>query len=526
MADTLFGFQRLAELHQIHLVQPLFSRSVLGTIRQREEAHGREVRTWPAQYQPENSFSGHFEFGLKYERLNFEFFSRLFDRLDPEEVAAWVRAEPTGSYARRAGFFYEWFTGRQLPVPDTASNVGYADAIDPDLYLAAREPQRNRRWRINDNLPGPRAFCPMVYLGPDDTRQWLYDVGAGVRKLDDTYGPELLLRSAAWLTFKESRASFAIEREADQEDRVKRFASAIAEFSGRMDDPMSTDNLRTLQKAVLGEGALRIGIRQSPVFIGQTTIRTQLVHYIGPSEPLVDDMLAALRHFEVRTRGANTLARMAAISFGFVYLHPLADGNGRIHRFLVNHLLAADRVVPAGIIVPVSATIAGNVRARAEYDHVLEVVSKPFMRRYADSYRFGELRTCPDGIVTDFEFLETEDARHAWQYLDLSEHTRYLSSVLRQTVEHEMAEEALILRHYENARAAIKNVVEMPDHEADRIIRSLKEGNWAVSGKLRKALPQIFEEGGALYGRHARLIAAVRTAFEEKVSADRFDSEP
>lgn len=40
------------------------------------------------------------------------------------------------------------------------------------------------------------------------------------------------------------------------------------------------------------------------------------------------------------------------MSFAFVYLHPLADGNGRIHRFLVNHLLAVDKVVPANIIVP------------------------------------------------------------------------------------------------------------------------------------------------------------------------------
>lgn len=82
-----------------------------------------------------------------------------------------------------------------------------------------------------------------------------------MQALDDAYGPELL-RSAAWLTFKESRASFAIEHEADKADRVKRFAAAISEFSGRMEDPLASGPLLTLQKAVLGDRALRLGIRQ------------------------------------------------------------------------------------------------------------------------------------------------------------------------------------------------------------------------------------------------------------------------
>lgn len=516
MPDILLGFHRLAELHHIRLVQPLFTCSRLGSVRQREVADGQEIRIWPPQYQPQNTFRGHFEFGLKYERLNFEFFSRLFHCIDPDEVVTWVQDEPTGSYARRAAFFYEWFTGRQLPVGDTAPNVGYVDAMDSSQYLVADQTERIRRWRVNNNLPGLPEFCPLVFLGSQTQQDSIYDVAAGVQQLDDTYGPELLLRSAAWLTFKESRASFAIEHEADKQERVKRFAAAIGAYSGRMSDPMSAEHLLTLQQAVLGEAALRVGIRQSPVFVGESTFSADIVHYIAPSDELVAQMLDALRSLERRTRGANPVVRAAAVSFAFVYLHPLADGNGRIHRFLINHLLAADKVVPANIIVPVSATIAGSARARAEYEQILEVFSRPFMRVYADSYRFGPTRTCPDGVQTNFEFFQVDTAHHAWRYLDLTEHAKYLSGVLRQTVEHEMAQEALMLRQYDEARMAIKNVVEMPDQDADRIIRSLKEGNWCVSNKLRKTLPQIFAESGPLYGRHEQIIAAVRAIFEPK----------
>lgn len=209
MSETLLGFHRVAQQYGIGLVQPLVTRSVLGTARQRGLAEGQETHTWPLQYQPADNFRGHFEFGLKYERLNFEFFSRLFAGPDgakiAAEITAWVQNAPTGSYARRAAFFYEWFTGQTLAAPDTAANVGYVDAIDAKQYLVAQTPERVRRWRVNNNLPGLRDCCPLVYLGHEDERAWLYDVTAGVKALDDAYGPELLLRSAAWLTFKERK---------------------------------------------------------------------------------------------------------------------------------------------------------------------------------------------------------------------------------------------------------------------------------------------------------------------------------
>lgn len=49
-------------------MQPLLVRSRQGAARQREVVDGCALLTRPAQYQPSDSFRGHFEFGLKYER--------------------------------------------------------------------------------------------------------------------------------------------------------------------------------------------------------------------------------------------------------------------------------------------------------------------------------------------------------------------------------------------------------------------------------------------------------------------------
>jgi hypothetical protein len=64
------------------------------------------------------------------------------------------------------------------------------------------------------------------------------------------------------------------------------------------------------------------------------------------------------------------------------------------------------------------------------------------------------------------------------------------------------------------ARAAIKQVLELPNDEADLIIRSLNQSAWTVSNKLRKTLPDIFDEAGQHYALHAHIVAGVREALE------------
>ncbi len=512
MTAAFLGFQKLADRYGISLVQPLLTQSRLGSERRSLMEGHVDHRFWPASYAPQDDLRGHFEFGLKYERMNFEFFSRLFAAIKPEEVEAWVLDAPTGQYARRTGFFYEWFTGRTLDVPDTPQNVPYVDALSSSEYLCASKPQNNKRWKVRNNMPGDVRYCPLVYLGPVAGRNWIYDVAAGVEKLDATYGKDLLVRSAAWLTFKESRASFAIEHEEDKKDRVKRFAAAIQEHSGKMAKPLYLQNLYLLQRSILGENALRLGVRSSPVFVGQTGFK-EVVHYIAPMGPDVMSMLEGLSLFDENIKGCNPVVRAAAVSFAFVYLHPMSDGNGRVHRFLINHLLAEDGATPTHIIIPVSATIAGSAKGLAGYDKTLEGFSRPLMRRYLDEYSFGDEKTYPDGVSSNLEFPASADALHAWRYIDLTEQVHYLSGLLRETVEHEMADEAEALRTNDAARVAIKEVVEMPDADADRIIRSLKNSNWTVSGKLAREWPILFEEGGRLYHLHQELANAVRAVF-------------
>lgn len=506
----LVGFQALCKRYGIELVQPLRVASSIGTVRANHESQGHIEKRYPPSYQPDDTFTGHFAFGLKYEEIHLEFFARLFAATGPEPIESWCQREPFGQYARRTGFLYEWLTGATLNVPDV-TNGGYIDAISAKDYLSRTTVIKNKRWRINDNLPGSPEFCPLVRRTPEVKSALSFDVTTALHDLDDTFGADILLRTASWLTFKESRASFLIEKEADQADRIQRFAHVIAQYCGQIDDPLSDESLHILQRGILGHDALGLGLRRSPVFVGQATMREDIVHYVAPQFDDLPLFMRGLRDFEVATRGAEPLARAGVIAFGFVYIHPMRDGNGRIHRFLINDTLIRDGAIPEGVILPVSSSITSSLDFRVGYDRTLEVFSKRLMRRYATSCRFGDVVTYEDGTPSNFFFTDYIDARFAWRYPDLTAHVLYTAKVIEHTVRIEMADEARVLVIFQRAQERLKDVLEMPDQDANRIIRSVKENGWQVSGKLKKEYPQLEEAS-----RSQRIVEAIRSAFEDR----------
>lgn len=504
------GYQWLAHTYACQPIQPFNVRSAIGRTRSSIQTMDVKHEIYTESYRPEATLAGQLTFAFRYEGIHLEFLSRLFGlpAVKPE-LEAWVRREPTGAYARRAGFLYEWLTANRLDAPDlTRSN--YVDALNPDDFLTGAT-INNPRWRVRDNLPGNRDFCPLVRRDEAVKGAERYDLDAAIRRLENDFGADLLQRSTVWLTIKESRASFLIEREQEQEDRIRRFAVVMETECGRHDDPFAAATLELLQRGILGEQALRYGIRRSPVYVGHSSRYQPVVDYIAPHWEQVNPMLSGLSCHLHRTQGASSLIRAATAAFGFVYLHPMADGNGRISRFLVNDILRRDGMLQPPWILPVSATITHSTRNRADYDRVLEVFSRPLMQRFADRFRFGEMTTGEDGIPYNFHFDGYDEALPAWRYPDLTRHAVYLARVVEETLEHEMREEATFLRAHDRARTAVKCVLEMPDPELDRIIRSVQQNGGTVSNKLLKLYP-VF---GARPGLAERVSEVIREAFEE-----------
>jgi hypothetical protein len=497
--SELIGGAWLAAMNRIETVMPLSTISRIGGRRATQTIQAVLTETYVESMRPESTLRGHLTFHLKHEVPHLELLSRLFEKADPQSLSAWINAEPTGQYARRTGFMYEFLTRLVLPI-NVAIGGAYVDAVDDQKMVAATKGREipNRRWRVRDNMPGTPDFCPIIRKTADSLKAMAVDVPALIHALTDEFGEALLMRSAVWMTLRESKSSFAIEGEAAQSDRIQRFASVLSSRTGQGALPLEQASLADLQSDILGQRSTvqKFGIRQSPVFVGEVLRFQEIVHYVAPPAEDMHAMLAGMQTFLERTKGQSAVMRSGVAAFGFVYIHPLADGNGRVHRFLINDLLRRDGAIKDPMILPVSSLISSDAAERRAYDQILDVISRPLMQSIAGFYEFTAKPTSyPDGITSNFAFNGGASARHAWRLLDLTPHVIYLADVLERTIREDMREESTYLRSHAMARAAIKDIIEMPDMQIDRVIRSAEANQGKLSHLLAKEIPALLEDG-------------------------------
>jgi hypothetical protein len=211
------------------------------------------------------------------------------------------------------------------------------------------------------------------------------------------------------------------------------------------------------------------------------------VNYVAPPAVQIAAMLDGLRTYPERTKGQTQVMRSAVAAFGFVCLHPLAGGNGRLHRFLINDLPRRDGAIPEPMVLPMSATMTPNSAQRGAYDSILDDISRPTMRALAGRYEFTAQPTrYPDGISSNFICQGAEAVLLAWRVPDLSHQIIYLAQLLQQSIQEDMREESGYLRNHGLARRAIKEIIVMPDDQIDRVLRSAQVNQGHLSRVLSK----------------------------------------
>jgi hypothetical protein len=187
-----------------------------------------------------------------------------------------------------------------------------------------------------------------------------------------------------------------------------------------------------------------------------------------------------------------------------------------VHRFLINDILRRDGAVKDPMILPVSSLITSTQTERHSYDNMLDEISRPLMQSLAGLYEFAATHTTyTDGIRSNFVFRGDDYARHTWRHLDLTKHVIYLAHVLDRTIREDMREESRYMRSHAQARAAIKDIVEMPDMQIDRIIRSAEANQSRLSNILSKEIP-ILEEAGVWDA----IMQAIEISFKEGSKED------
>jgi len=427
-------------------------------------------RIYSPRYRPSASLEGHLTFALKHEGLDLAVLKRLFVATGPDPLADLIKARPTGTYSRRIWFLYEWLTGMQLDLPNATSGV-YPSVVDPNRQYAIPA-KTSPRHRVKNNLPGTPEFCPLVFRTKALEGFIATDLKARARQAIAAVPRTLITRTAAFLLLKDSRSSFAIEGEYPSQDRMQRWARAIGQAGQK---PIDLDELLRLQRIVIGDPRFfHMGLRSEGGFVGQHDLvsRAPIPDHISARPDDLVHLIEGLVTFDHESaQQLDPVVAASVLAFGFVYIHPFDDGNGRLHRYLIHHVLARHGFNPSGLVFPVSAVILDQING---YRAVLEDYSQrllPCVRWEPTEH--GNVRVLND--TSDY-----------YRYFDATPHTEFLYRCVQRTIELDVPQEAEFLRRYDAFRNDLSLIVDMPDRLSDLLFRFLHQNAGMLSRRRRE----------------------------------------
>ncbi|MCF8237625.1 MAG: Fic family protein [Saprospiraceae bacterium] len=438
-----------------------------------------ELDSWmilPSRYLPDDkdetdqirALYNHLVFALKYEGVDLLFFSQLAKTMHEEEMIDLVRIEPAGQYSRRIWFLLEWVSETELNVHSDLKKRRYVEALNPKQQFGLSNGTPSPRHKVVDNIPGTPGFCPLVRcsaklqeavaITPNDL--WPKVFG-GMR-------PDLIKRSAALLLINDSKASFSIEGENPKSRRAALWGQAIGQAGSR---PLSKEEFLRLQQLVIGSDRfVRLGYRTEGGFVG--------LHERETGMPIPDHISARWEDVETlmnslvetyrcqKDNGYHAVLAAAVLAFGFVFIHPFVDGNGRIHRYLFHHILTESKFNPPGLVFPISASILDHLDG---YRRLLEGYSIPLLD-------WIDWQPTEDNNVRVLN--ETADY---YKYFDATPFAEFLVDCLEDTVNRIIPGEIRYLKQFDAFKMAIDDQFDLPNRLVDLLFRFLDQNGGKLS---------------------------------------------
>jgi hypothetical protein len=252
---------------------------------------------------------------------------------------------------------------------------------------------------------------------------------------------------------------YVIEGERPPQDRIQRWSRAIGEAGCA---PLDEQEFLRLQGIVIGdERFVKLGFRKEGGCVGVHDRDTQrpIPDHISARHEDIASLIAGLIAFDQSAESdLDPVIASAVLAFGFVYIHPFEDGNGRIHRYLMHHVLARRGFNPAGLHFPVSSAILDRI---TEYKGVLESYSSRLLPCV-------QWETTQQGNVKVLN--HTADF---YRFFDATPHAEFLYECVRQTIVQDLPNETNFLRNFDMFRAGIETEGAFPLELFDLFVHGL-----------------------------------------------------
>jgi hypothetical protein len=147
------------------------------------------------------------------------------------------------------------------------------------------------------------------------------------------------------------------------------------------------------------------------------------------------------------------------------------DGNGRLHRYLIHHVLAERGFNPPGMVFPVSAAILDRID---DYRLMLESYSLrllPFIKWEPTDKR----NVCVLNETADY-----------YRLFDATPQAAFLYECVAKTIDSDLPAETKYLQAYDMFRRGVTETVDMPDGTVDLLFRFLRQNSGVLSKRGRE----------------------------------------
>jgi hypothetical protein len=466
---ALAGWAALVKVYSVDAPLRHFSSISNKHVRGNKKKEGN-WEVFDKRYKPDDSLEGQLNFALRHEVIDLLVMKRVLKALPREDLCSFITSTPTGTTARRVWFFYEFLTGETLDIKD-ADAVTAIDALETAKYFTTKG-DLSKRHRVRNNLLGPKEFCPIIRKTENLDEFINQNLDVRAKETIGKIGAQVIARAASFMLLADSKASFEIEGERPPKNKLERWGRAVLEAGVR---PLNQTEIYRLHNLLIGDDRFtEIGYRSEGVFLGKHDRNYEPIpEFIGARHEDIPDLMYGLNECNniLRRSTLDPVLQATAIAFGFVYIHPLADGNGRLHRCLIHHVLAERKFTPTGMIFPVSAVIQDRID---DYRETLQSHSALLMD-------YIDWRPLPNRNV---EVIN--DTADIYRYFDCTENAEFLYECVQRTVEKVLPKEIEYLKSHDEAMKQITELVEMPDRLAQDVIMFIRQNDGKLPSRRRK----------------------------------------
>ncbi|MDR2317571.1 MAG: Fic family protein [Pseudomonas sp.] len=448
----------------------------------------------------EDDLLGHVLFALKHEGTNLSILAQALPQIPAEHFLEALRASPNGVYIRKACYLREAFTGAEIVQPSPVRGA-FIPLFDPQQYIT-RPGERNSKWRVEFNGLGDLTYCATVERTPEVSALLAHDILGKAKVFIESLPPVMMDRAINWAYLHETQDSFAIEKEAPTEDKSRRFIQLLRQAHERQ--PLTEDYLVTLQNATVANPLdLAAAFRHEQNHLSNGMHGAAGVTYVPPAPELCRELMESLMRFANEAPSqVDPLVVAGIISFGFVFLHPFMDGNGRLSRFLIHQALCHSGALENGLLLPVSVAMK---REEHRYLETLQAFSRPVR----DFWRVNWI----DYEQFSFEFKGADAVYRFW---DATPSVVFTCLMAKRALEVELRDETAFLENYDAVYTAVDERFDVRGSDLANLVMMCLSNGGVVSNNRRKQY--LYRVPEAVFGfiemTTQQVLAAKRAAME------------